>query len=106
MPAPTADKPVVKVDDADHDRVVMLSLKVDGTPDQTNPEIIGDKDDAIEAAKEQFAQKAVSAVDQKLRGTDDEDPPVDLPELQKAHEKAEADAHKRAEAVVNELHKG
>jgi hypothetical protein len=50
-------------DHGDHDRVQMLSLKADGTPDQHNPEIIGDKDVALEAAKEQFKQQAVSAAD-------------------------------------------
>jgi hypothetical protein len=47
----------------DHDRVQMLSLRADGTPDQVNPEIIGDPDTAEAAAKEQFAQQAVSALD-------------------------------------------
>lgn len=47
----------------DHDRVQMLSLKADGTPDQHNPEIIGDPETAKVAAREQFAQQAVSAAD-------------------------------------------
>jgi hypothetical protein len=45
----------------------MLSLKADGTPDQHNPEIVGDKEFALEATKEQFRQQAVSAVDQEKR---------------------------------------
>jgi hypothetical protein len=53
--------------DGAHDRVAMLSLRADGTPDQTNPEIIGDKDAAVAAAKVQFAQQAVSAVDEAKR---------------------------------------
>lgn len=88
---------------SDHDRVVMLSLKADGTPDQTNPEIIGDKDVAIEAAKEQFGQKAAAAVDAELRSLED---PPSAEEITKATDKAVAAAEKQAEAVVNELHKG
>jgi hypothetical protein len=52
----------------DHDRVQMLSLHADGTPDQHNPEIIGDKDAALAAAKRQFAEQAVSAADVEARG--------------------------------------
>ena len=77
--------------EGDHDRVVMLSLKADGTPDQHNPEIIGRKEFAVEAAKEQFAQQAVAAVD-----SSDKD----------EHEKAAKAAEKRAESVVSSLHKG
>lgn len=47
----------------DHDRVQMLSLRADGTPDQHNPEIIGDPEFAKAAAGEQFRQQAVSAAD-------------------------------------------
>jgi hypothetical protein len=84
-------------DGGDHDRVVMLSLKADGTPDQHNPEIIGDKEFAIEAAKEQFAQQAVAAVDAVKRvssgsaGTDRRDtrtPAIDA--LKAEHDKAAA----------------
>ena len=53
-----------------HDRVAMLSLKADGTPDQTNPEMIGDKEFSIEATKRQFAEHAVSAADDAKRATD------------------------------------
>jgi hypothetical protein len=52
----------------DHDRVVMLSLKADGTADQHNPEIIGDPELAAEAARRQFSEQAVSAVDVAERG--------------------------------------
>ena len=42
----------------------LLTLwRADGTPDQHNPEIIGDKDVAKQAAREQFTQQAVSAAD-------------------------------------------
>lgn len=54
--------------EGDHDRVVMLSLKADGTPDQHNPEVIGDRDFVKAAAKRQFAEQAVSAVDVTERG--------------------------------------
>lgn len=47
----------------DHDRVQMLSLKADGTPDQLNPEMIGDPDTALEQTKRQFQEQAVSAAD-------------------------------------------
>lgn len=98
----------------DHDRVVMLSLKADGTPDQTpDVEIIGDKDRAVEAAKVQFAQQAVAAADSVKRAElglaaedegDTSDAKIDA--LRKEHEKVAGAAEKRAEAVVSELHKG
>jgi hypothetical protein len=47
----------------DHDRVVALSVRADGSLDQTAPELIGDKDAALAATKEQFAQQATAAVD-------------------------------------------
>jgi hypothetical protein len=100
-------------DGGDHDRVVMLSLKADGTPDQHNPEIIGDKDTAIEAAKVQFAQQAVSAVDVVKRaelglaGTEEGDTSdAKIDALKAEHDKAAAAAEKRAESVVNSLHQG
>jgi hypothetical protein len=95
----------------DRDRVAMLSLRTDGTPDQTNPEIIGDKDFALEATKEQFRQQAVSAVDQAKRpeifGTPDggealeQDPKI--AELKDAHDSAADAADKAAESTVNAL---
>lgn len=98
----------------DHDRVVMLSLKADGTPDQNNPEIIGDKETAVEAAKVQFAQQAVAAVDAARRpelglaGSDDAGPSPDakIDALKAEHDKATAAAEKRAKSVVNSLHQG
>lgn len=108
----------------DHDRVQMLSLKADGTPDQHNPEIIGDKDVAVAAAKEQFAQQAVSAADVELRGatatvgvlqgqadgsvttvgSTEQDPSI--AKLEDAHGKAAKAAESAAEKAVNALHKG
>lgn len=95
----------------DHDRVTMLSLRADGTPDQVNPEIIGDKDAAIAATAEQFKQQAVSAADREVRGVSadgdvskTEDPSVE--ELQKAHEAAAKGAESAAKSVVESLHKG
>ena len=37
-------EPIVeeKRDDGQHDRVAMLSVRADGTPDQINPELIGE----------------------------------------------------------------
>lgn len=96
----------------DHDRVSMLSLKADGSPDQTDPEFIGDKDAAIAATTEQFKQQAVSAADVEVRGVTSgngevsttEDPTV--AEIQKAHEAAASGAESAAKAVVNSLHQG
>lgn len=108
----TADAPV-SASNAPHDRVVGLSLRADGTPDQNNPEIIGDKDAAIEATKKQFAEFAVSAVDQEKRaelglaGTDDGDTSDAVIDALKAeHDKAAAAAEKKAESLVNSLHNG
>lgn len=105
------DQPVVKT--GDHDRVVMLSLRADGTPDQYDPEIIGDKDTAIEAAKRQFAEVAVAAVDADrraelglARSTDTDTSDALIDKLKAEHEKAATAAEKQAESVVNSLHKG
>lgn len=104
-------KPVIET--GDHDRVVSLSIAKDGTPDQNNPEIIGDKDAAIAAAKRQFAEIAVSAVDAEKRaelglaGTaaeDTSDARIDA--LKAEHDKAAKAAESKAEAVVNSLHRG
>jgi hypothetical protein len=96
--------------EGDHDRVAMLSLHVDGTPDQHNPEIIGDKDFALAAAKEQFAQQAVSAVDVQERGATvapaeevKQDPSIE--DLTKKHDKAASAAESAAEKAVNSLYK-
>lgn len=94
------------------DRVAMLSLRADGTPDQTNPQIIGDKEVALAAAKEQFAQQAVSAVDDAKRAqvlpsaaqTVGQDPAIE--ELKTAHDDAAAAAEKAAEAAVDALYAG
>lgn len=92
----------------DHDRVQMLSLRADGTPDQNNPEFIGDKDVTLAATTEQFRQQAVSAADVQLRGvsadTGDsgvQDPTVE--ELQKAHESAAKSAEAAAKKAVDSL---
>lgn len=96
--------------EGDHDRVQMLSLRADGTPDQHNPEIIGDKDAAIAAAKEQFTQQAISAADvaPTSGGTTVEDAPQD-PSIEKAqgeHDRVAKAAAKAAESTVNSLHQG
>ena len=101
------------INEGDHDRVAMLSLRADGTPDQHNPEIIGDKDAAVEATKVQFAQQAVSAVDAEKRAelgltaadeTDTSDAAIDA--LKAEHDKVAAAAEKAAEKAVNSLHQG
>lgn len=98
---------------APHDRVVGLSLRSDGTPDQNDPEIIGPKDAAAEATKKQFAEWAVSAVDAEKRaelglgGTDEGDTSdAKIDALKKEHDKAAAAAEKTAESLVNSLHNG
>jgi len=96
--------------EGDHDRVQMLSLRADGTPDQHNPEIIGDKETAVKAAQEQFKQQAVSAADVLESGTGGstvEDAPQDpvIEKRQKEHDKLAAAAEKAADKVVDKLHK-
>ena len=60
MPEKKIDETVnPKAAEGTQDRVAMLSLKSDGTPDQTNPVVIGDKEAAVAAAKRQFAEQAV-----------------------------------------------
>ena len=96
---------------ATHDRVVMLSLRADGTPDQINPEIIGDKEVAKEAAKRQFAEQAVSSADDAKRKADaasgvehvEQDPTIAA--AQAEHEKIAAAAEKAATATIDKLHK-
>ena len=107
-----ADAPVA-TKDVPHDRVVSLSLKADGTPDQNNPEIIGDKDAAIEATKKQFAEFAVSAADQRLRqetglaGTDEgSTADAQIDKLKAEHDKVAKAAESKAESLVNSLHQG
>lgn len=95
--------------EGDHDRVAMLSLHADGTPDQHNPEIVGDKDFALAATKRQYAEQAVSAVDVAERGatvdtgseTVSQDPSIE--KLQKAHDSAHKSAESAAESTVNAL---
>lgn len=110
----------------DHDRIAMLSLNADGTADQHNPEVIIDKDGAVEASQTQFAQQAVSAVDVAKRGvtsglgvdrvlvgqedgTTKEVAAADVPqdgsvdELTKAHDAAAKSAQSAAESAVSSL---
>ncbi len=110
--AATTPAPAQKVEaHGAHDRVQMLSLKADGTPDQLNPEIIGDKEFALAATKRQFAEQAVSAVDVERRGATTtaggeevkQDPLI--AKLQKSHESAEKLAESAAESTVNALFK-
>lgn len=106
----TTEKAII--DTGDHDRVVMLSVAKDGTLDQTNPEIIGDKDAALEATKEQFRQIAVSAVDAEKRaelglaGTDEGDTSdKQIDALRAEHEKAAKAGEAKATSLVNSLTK-
>ena len=97
--------------EGDHDRVAMLSLHADGTPDQHNPEIIGDKEFALEATRRQFAEQAVSAqdADRRAASADDAETVEQDPTIKKAQaedEKTAAAAEKAADKVVDALHKG
>lgn len=94
------------------DRVAMLSVRKDGEHDQNDPVIIGDKDFAVAATQRQFAEQAVSAADDAAqvarlaeeRGELEVEQDPAIAERIEEHEKVEADAQKRAESVVNELH--
>lgn len=94
----------------DHDRVGMLSVRADGTLDQHNPEIIGNVEHATEAAKVQFAQQAVSAVDVAERGAGTgevevaDDPSVSA--LRDKQDQAAKRAESAAESAVKSLHPG
>lgn len=109
-----AEKANTAVKTGDHDRVVMLSLNADGTPNQVNPEIIGDKEFALAAAQEQFAQQAVSAIDQEKRAelglagpaADEDTSDAAIDALKAEHDKAADAAKKAAAKVVDALHKG
>jgi hypothetical protein len=106
----------------DHDRVAMLSLKADGTPDQTaGVEIIGNKEFALAATREQFAQQAVSAAEQARvtsvpmmtvddgKGGTKEVPASEAPQdpsiagRKEEHEAIVKDAEKAADATVGAL---
>lgn len=93
------------------DRVAMLSLNKDGTPDQVNPTFVGDVETAKAAARRQFVEQAVSAADDAARSAATaeaageklkQDPSI--AKAEKEHAKVEAAAEKRADAVVAELH--
>ncbi|MEU9789106.1 hypothetical protein AB0E27_00530 [Streptomyces sparsogenes] len=97
----------------DHDRIVMASRRADGTPDQINPEFIGDKDVAIAAAQEQLAQQAASAVDTAARGvsstpegTGSSEPDAEVKALKDAQDKAVEAAKDKAAREVEDLHRG
>lgn len=97
----------------DGDRVAMLSLGKDGTPDQVNPTLIGDKADALAGAQRQFADQAVSAVDAVARREStalgapaaqellEQDPAI--AELKAKHDDAAERAQARAGQVVEAL---
>jgi hypothetical protein len=110
---------------AAHDRVAMLRLRADGTADQLNPELIGDPEFAAVAARRQFAEQAVSAVDHEARTVDPtqvtivgkpgDEPDEVVPlrteadprteDLRKAHEAAQKAGEAAAEATVKALTK-
>ena len=108
----STEKPVVST--GDHDRVVGLSIDKTGAPDQTPGfEVIGDKEAAVAATKEQFAQIAVAAVDAEKRtalglaGTEDGDTSdAKIDALRAEHEKAAKAAEAKAASVVNAAHRG
>jgi hypothetical protein len=106
---PTADA----AQRGDHDRIVMASRKADGSMDQVDPEFIGDKDTAIEAAKVQLGQQAASAVDVAARGVTStpegegsSEPDAEVQALKDAQDKAVATAEEQAAREVERLHQG
>lgn len=100
--------------EGDHDRVAMLSINKDGSADQHNPELIGNKEFAQAATRRQFAEQAVSAADSARLAEEsaaagaaeqvEQDPTI--AERQKEHEKLTKAAEKRADKVVSDLHRG
>jgi len=98
----------------DHDRVAMASRRPDGTPHQTNDfEFIGDQQVAIDAAKHQLREQAVSAKDVELRGAGTAEADADAskpdPEVQKlidAHNAVAKSAEGKAEAEVKSRSEG
>lgn len=95
-----------------HDRVTSLSLRSDGTPDQNNPELIGDKEASLAATRVQFAEFAVSAVDQDARreaglagGDEGDTSDAAIDKVKASHEKVSAAAESAADKVVNSLFK-
>ena len=108
----STEKAVVST--GDHDRVVGLSIDKEGKPDQSAGfEVIGDKDAAVAAAKKQFAEIAVSAVDAEKRaelglaGTEEGDTSdAKIDALRAEHDKAAKAAESKAESVVNAAHRG
>ncbi|MBP9918707.1 MAG: hypothetical protein KBF43_08990 [Dermatophilaceae bacterium] len=89
------------------DRVAMLSLRSDGTPDQVNPTLIGAG--ALEGTTRQFTEQAVSAVDELARRESaqpvqepiEQDPSI--AELKSKHDAAAAAAQQRAVEITAEL---
>jgi hypothetical protein len=118
MEPSTTDKPdAVSVDTpvnplpggGDHDRVAMLSLNVDGSPAQHNPELIGDRDATLAATTKQFEQQAVSAADSQRQADAVKAAAVDAPqdpsiaEAKAEHDAVAATAAEAAKAVVEDL---
>lgn len=93
----------------DHDRVAMLSLRADGTPDQTpGVEIIGDREFAESATREQFRQQAASAAHARADEPAGDLPPQDVedPKIaarQEVQEAAITAADKAATSTVANL---
>ena len=94
----------------DRDRVQMLSVAKDGSLDQHDPELIGDKEFTLAATKEQFRTQAISAVDADKRPELGLAPgPVEvvedksIGELKKAQDAAAKSAESTAEKLVNSL---
>jgi len=103
--AETATRTVVV--DNDHDRIVMASISKDGTLDQLDPEFIGG-DFSIAASKRQAEERAVSIVDQNLRGVTSDvaatvapgEPDPEIQKIKDAQEKAANAASLAAEKLV------
>jgi hypothetical protein len=105
-----SDEKAVTPGDVPGDRVAGLSIRKDGTPDQHNPTIIGDRDAALDLTRTQLRQQAASnagrEADQQAAGgdlpaQDVEDPTI--ADAQKVKDDAVASADKAADAIVSEL---
>lgn len=102
-----ADQPTKQVAPAaDGDVVETLSIRKDGTPDQHNPRLIN-RETALAATKEQFAQMAVAKVDDEANRKRNEeaeskqDPTIEA--RSKEHDAAVKAAEAKAEQVVKAL---
>jgi hypothetical protein len=93
------------------DRVAMLSLKSDGTPDQVNPTFVVDRETALRATTAQLSVQAVAAADtvdrptgpQTIVGTPGDEPDKVIPASEAQQDpsiQARVDAHQAAQEAA------